>query len=385
MIPYGRQDITEEDISAVIGVLKSDFLTQGKALPTFENDINQYTGAKYSIACNSGTSALHLTCRAINLSSEDWLWTSAITFASSANCGLLCGAKVDFVDIDSDDWNLSVEKLKERLVIAEKENKLPKALVLVHFCGLPAKLREISNLCKKYNIYLIEDAAHALGASYGGSKIGNCKISDFAILSFHPVKSITTGEGGMVLTNNHTFAERVRSLRSHGITREPSSMTQKPHGPWFNEQIDLGYNYRMTDIQAALGSSQLKRLDSYISIRNQKSERYRKELEDLPITFQKINDGLYSSYHLFVIRLEIEKIRKSHQEIYSELLDSNIGVNLHYMPVYKHGYFKNMKFINTDFDQAEQYYKEAITIPMYPTLKDSEQSYVIEKLREIIK
>ena len=236
----------------------------------------------------------------------------------------------------------------------------------------------------KYKIYLIEDAAHALGAKYHDTKIGDCSLSDITILSFHPVKSITTAEGGMALTNNDLFAERIKSLRSHGITREPDKMTQNPHGPWFNEQIDLGYNYRMTDIQAALGSSQLKRLDSYISLRNEKAERYRAELNDLPIKFQKISSDLYSSFHLFVIRLEIEKIKKTHLEVFNYLLDSKIGVNLHYMPVYKHGYFNKMKFINMDFDQAEKYYKESITIPMYTTLKDSEQLYVIEKLREII-
>jgi UDP-4-amino-4,6-dideoxy-N-acetyl-beta-L-altrosamine transaminase len=383
MIPYGRQEITDEDIDAVVEVLRSAFLTQGSALPEFEDDVCKYTGAKHAIAVNSGTSALHLACRAINLGPNDWLWTSAITFASSANCGLLCGAKVDFVDIDHDDWNLSVEKFETKLILAEKENKLPKVLVLVHFCGLPANLLEINRLCKKYNVYLIEDAAHALGASYGNSKIGDCSFSDIAILSFHPVKSITTAEGGIVLTNNDEFAKKIKLLRSHGITREINEMSRKPDGPWFNEQIDLGYNYRMTEIQAALGSSQLKRLDSYIALRNNKAEIYRSELEDLPLKFQRINEGCYSSMHLFVIRLQREKIKNTHIEIFNSLIASGIGVNLHYMPVYKHGYFKNMKFIDNDFNESEDYYKEAITIPMYPTLKDSDQLFVIDKIREI--
>ena len=296
---------------------------------------------------------------------------------------MLCGAKVDFVDIDFDDWNLSVGKLKKKLILAEKQNKLPKALVLVHFCGLPANLIEISELCKKYNIYLIEDAAHALGASFQDNKIGDCNFSDIAILSFHPVKSITTGEGGMALTNNDDFAKKIKSLRSHGITRETTEMSREPDGPWFNEQVDLGYNYRMTEIQAALGSSQLKRLDKYIALRNKKAEIYREELKDLPLRFQRMNVDSYSSMHLFVIRLETENIKKSHLQIFNDLLESGIGVNLHYMPIYKHGYFKKMKFINNDFAQAENYYKEAITIPMFPTLKDSEQSYVIDKIREI--
>ena len=383
MIPYGRQEITDEDIDAVVEVLRSAFLTQGSALPEFEDDVCKYTGAKHAIAVNSGTSALHLACRAIDLGPNDWLWTSAITFASSANCGLLCGAKVDFVDIDHDDWNLSVEKFETKLILAEKENKLPKVLVLVHFCGLPANLLEINRLCKKYNVYLVEDAAHALGASYGNSKIGDCSFSDIAILSFHPVKSITTGEGGIVLTNNDEFAKKIKLLRSHGITREINEMSRKPDGPWFNEQIDLGYNYRMTEIQAALGSSQLKRLDSYIALRNNKAEIYRSELKDLPLKFQRINEGCYSSMHLFVIRLQREKIKNTHIEIFNSLIASGIGVNLHYMPVYKHGYFKNMKFIDNDFNESEDYYKEAITIPMYPTLKDSDQLFVIDKIREI--
>jgi len=383
MIPYGRQEITDEDIDAVVEVLRSAFLTQGSALPEFEDDVCKYTGAKHAIAVNSGTSALHLACRAIDLGPNDWLWTSAITFASSANCGLLCGAKVDFVDIDHDDWNLSVEKFETKLILAEKENKLPKVLVLVHFCGLPANLLEINRLCKKYNVYLVEDAAHALGASYGNSKIGDCSFSDIAILSFHPVKSITTGEGGIVLTNNDEFAKKIKLLRSHGITREINEMSRKPDGPWFNEQIDLGYNYRMTEIQAALGSSQLKRLDSYVALRNNKAEIYRSELEDLPLKFQRINEGCYSSMHLFVIRLQREKIKNTHIEIFNSLIASGIGVNLHYMPVYKHGYFKNMKFIDNDFNESEDYYKEAITIPMYPTLKDSDQLFVIDKIREI--
>jgi len=384
MIPYGRQDITEDDIAEVVKVLNSDFLTQGTALPIFEKDICEYTGAKFAIGVNSGTSALHLACRAVGLSSGDILWTSAITFASSANCGLFCGASIDFVDIDPLNWNICVSKLKAKLELAEKKKLLPKVLVVVHFCGLPCNLEEIQKLCKKYEIYLIEDAAHALGASYKNQSIGNCKYSDICIFSFHAVKSITTSEGGMAVTNNEMFARKIRLLRSHGITRDVDEMTHEIDGPWFNEQIDLGFNYRMTEIQAVLGSSQLKRLDDYISIRNNIAGIYRKNLHSLPISLQKMDASSHSAVHLFIIRLHLDKIKKSHLEIFNALLEAGIGVNLHYMPVYKHAYFKNMQYMDNHFNESENYYKEAITIPMYPKLTHDDQMYVIEKLEEFL-
>ena len=384
IIPYGRQDITEDDIEAVTKVLKSDFLTQSSKLPEFENGICDYTKAKYAIGVNSGTSALHLACRAVGLGEGDILWTSAITYASSANCGLFCGATVDFVDIDPNDWNISLEQLENKLSFAESKGMLPKALVIVHFCGLPCHIQEIHSLCKQYRVYLIEDACHALGARYKNDPIGSCLYSDVTTFSFHPVKSITTGEGGMALTNDEDLANNIRLLRSHGITRDTDQMSRAPDGPWFNEQVDLGFNYRMTEIQAALGNSQLKRLDRYISKRNEIADFYRNKLQALPLKFQEVHSGCYSANHLFVIRLRLDEIQKSHLEIFNDLLEKGIGVNLHYMPVYKHHYFKQFNYLDDDFNASEQYYKEAISIPIFPLLKNEDQAYVIETLIKVI-
>ena len=384
MIPYGRQDITEDDIAAVEKVLKSDYLTQGSALPEFENSICKYTQANYAVGVNSGTSALHLACRALGLNKGDILWTSAITFASSANCGLFCGASIDFVDIDPLNWNLSLQQLENKLELAESKGMLPKILIVVHFCGLPCHLQKIYNLCKKYGIFLIEDACHALGAKYQGDPIGSGVYSDVTTFSFHPVKSITTGEGGMALTNDQEIAHKMILLRSHGITRDPERMTKTPDGPWFNEQIDLGYNYRMTEIQAALGNSQLKRLDQYISKRTDIANLYRDKLQHLPLKFQEIKENYHSSNHLFVIRLKLDKLKKTHLEIFNELLNYGIGVNLHYMPVYKHHFFKKFIFLDNNFEESEKYYQEAISLPIFPLLSNDDQKYVNETLNKII-
>ena len=384
MIPYGRQDITEDDIAAVEKVLKSDYLTQGSELPEFENSICKYTKANYAVGVNSGTSALHLACRALGLKKGDILWTSAITFASSANCGLYCGASIDFVDIDPLDWNLSLQQLEKKLKLAESKGVLPKILIIVHFCGLPCHLQQIYNLCRQYGVLLIEDACHALGAKYQGDPIGSSVYSDVTTFSFHPVKSITTGEGGMALTNNQEIADKMILLRSHGITRDPEKMTKTPDGPWFNEQIDLGFNYRMTEIQAALGNSQLKRLDQYISKRTDIANLYRDELQHLPLKFQEKRENYCSSNHLFVIRLQLDKIKKSHLETFNDLLGYGIGVNLHYMPVYKHDFYKQFTFHARDFQESEKYYAEAISIPIFPQLKNDEQNYVIDTLNKII-
>lgn len=385
MIPYGRQDITEDDIEAVKKVLQSDFLTQGQSLPKFENSICDYTTAKYAIGVNSGTSALHLACRALGLKEGDILWTSAITFASSANCGLFCGARVDFVDIDPYDWNLSAENLEIKLKKAADTGDLPRIIVIVHFAGLPCDLEKIQSICKKFGVFLIEDACHALGGKYRDDPIGSCAYSDIATFSFHPVKSITTGEGGMIVTNDSILANKMRLLRSHGITRDKEQMSTNPHGPWFNEQIDLGFNYRMTEIQAALGNSQLKRLDDYILKRKNIADIYRQELKALPLKFQSIHRERYSAHHLFVIRLKLDVIEKTHLEIFNDLINEGIGINLHYMPVYRHHYYSKFGYKKESFEESEQYYKEAISIPIFPKLTDKEQSFVIETIKKKIK
>tara|TARA_Y100001970_G_C14259581_1_gene878719 strand:- start:3779 stop:4936 length:1158 start_codon:yes stop_codon:yes gene_type:complete len=384
MIPYGRQDITDEDIEAVNKVLRSNFLTQGDALPLFERNICEYTGAKFALGVNSGTSALHLACRALGLSKGDILWTTAITFASSANCALFCGADVDFIDIDEHDWNLSLQKLKEKLEIAALNGKLPKILVVVHFAGLPCRMKDIKEICDSYGISIIEDACHALGAKYQNESIGSCRYSDVVTFSFHPVKSITTGEGGMVLTNSKKIASKVGLLRSHGITRDPSLMSKDPDGPWFNEQIDLGFNYRMTEVQAALGDSQLNRLDDYMDIRNKIGSKYRDELSDLPLNMQMTHEDSFSSNHLFVIRLISNQLRKTHLEVFNDLLSNGIGINLHYMPVYRHFYYERIGYSKQLFPESEKYYQEAISLPIFPLLNDQDQSFVIKTLRKIL-
>ena len=385
MIPYGRQDVTDEDIEAVNKVLRSDFLTQGDALPEFEESISKYTGAEFAFGVNSGTSALHLACRALGLSKGDILWTSAITFASSANCALFCGAEVDFVDIDKSDWNLCLQTLIKKFEEAESNGKLPKILVVVHFAGLPCRMREIKEVCDKYNVSIIEDACHALGAKYQDKPIGSCNYSDVVTFSFHPVKSITTGEGGMVLTNNAELASKIGLLRSHGITRDTKLMSKDPDGPWFNEQIDLGFNYRMTEVQAALGNSQLKRLDNYMNVRNEIASIYRDELFKLPLRMQIIHSDSFSANHLFVIRLITEEIKNKHINIFNELLDKGVGVNLHYMPVYRHHYYDSIGYSWENYPESEKYYQEAISLPIYPLLKDKDQIYVIDVLKDALR
>ncbi len=385
MIPYGRQDVTDEDIEAVNKVLRSDFLTQGDALPEFEESICKYTGAQFACGLNSGTSALHLACRALGLSKGDILWTSAITFASSANCALFCGADVEFVDIDKNDWNLSLQELKKKFEEAKRNEKLPKILVVVHFAGLPCRMIDIKNLCDSYGVSIIEDACHALGAKYQYESIGSCRYSDVVTFSFHPVKSITTGEGGMALTNSKEIASKIRLLRSHGITRDTDLMSKDPDGPWFNEQIDLGFNYRMTEVQAALGNSQLKRLDNYMNVRNEIASIYRDELFKLPLKMQVIHSDSFSANHLFVIRLITEEIKNTHINIFNEILDKGIGINLHYMPVYRHHYYDLIGYSRENYPESEKYYQEAISLPIYPLLKEKDQIYVVNVLKDALR
>ncbi|WKJ89682.1 UDP-4-amino-4,6-dideoxy-N-acetyl-beta-L-altrosamine transaminase [Methylomonas montana] len=382
MIPYGRQNISESDIQAVVEVLQSDFLTQGPMVPAFENALAQYCGARHAVAVNSATSALHLACLALGVKPGDRVWTSPITFVASANCALYCGAGVDFVDIDPLTYNLSVECLAEKLRQAERRGCLPKVVIPVHFAGLSCDMEAIHRLSRQYGFKIIEDASHAIGGRYRGEPIGNCRYADIAIFSFHPVKIITTGEGGMALTNDAGLAKKMALLRSHGITREPADMTQAADGPWYYQQIELGFNYRITDIQAALGLSQLNRLDAFVDRRHQLAEIYRQQLAGLPLNWQLQPDDCRSSLHLFVIRLQTSQIGKPHLNVFRQLRDAGIGVNLHYIPVHLQPYYQNLGFKPGDYPQAEQYYAEAITLPLYPDLTESQVLQISGALQE---
>lgn len=385
MIRYGQQDITQADIDAVVNVLKSVNLTQGPNIPAFEQSVVAHTGAKYAVAVNSATSALHIACMALGLGPGDWLWTSPNTFVASANCALYCGAKVDFVDTDPRTYNLCPQKLEAKLIQAEQQGKLPKIVVPVHLTGQPCDMAAIHALSLKYGFKIIEDASHAIGGKYKAEPIGNCRYSDITVFSFHPVKIITTAEGGMATTNNDELATRLGLFRSHGITRDPALMTQEMDGPWYYQQVELGYNYRMTDIQAALGVSQMTRLDQYVTKRHEIAARYNELLQHLPITLPWQHPDSYSAYHLYVIRLQLDKIKTTHLRVFEALRASNIMVNLHYIPVHRQPYYEQMGFKQGDFPNSEQYYREAISIPMHPSLTNEEQDFVVEALRTALK
>lgn len=382
MIPYGRQDIVQEDIDAVIDVLNSDFLTQGPKVPLFEKEVATSVGVNHCIAVNSATSALHIACIALGLKEGDWLWTSPITFVASANCGLYCGAKIDFVDIDPHTYNLCPKALETKLLSAERKGNLPKVLVAVHLCGQPCDMRSIHELSKKYGFKIIEDASHAIGAEYLGERVGNCRYSDITVFSFHPVKIITTAEGGMALTNNKKLAEKMSLYRAHGITRDKNLMTHESHGPWYYQQIDIGFNYRMTDIQGALGLSQMTRLENFIARRQSIKEKYDESLKDLKLRVPWQHPDGKSSFHLYVIRLQLDKLKHSKKYIFEFLRGEGIGVNIHYIPVHTQPYFHKMGFKSKDFPEAEKYYEEAISLPIFPGMKDKQQSFIIEKLIE---
>lgn len=384
MIPYGRQDINQQDIDAVVEVLKSDFLTQGPKVPAFEQSVKDACDVKYALAVNSATSALHIACLSLGLKEGDWLWTTPNTFVASANCGLYCGAQVDFVDIDPYTYNLCEKELERKLIDAEKSGKLPKVVVPVHFSGQPCDMEAIYNLSQKYGFKIIEDASHAIGGKYKGEPIGNCQYSDITVFSFHPVKIVTTAEGGMAVTNKVELAEKLDLLRSHGITRNPSLMTKPMDGPWYYEQIELGFNYRMTELQAALGVSQMQRLDDFVAKRHELAERYNELLKDLPITLPWQHEDGYSGLHLYVIRLQLDKITKTHLEVFEGMREAGILVNLHYIPVHMQPYYQAMDFEVGQFPQAEQYYQEAISIPMFPTMTEEQQDKVIATLRELL-
>lgn len=384
MIPYGRQDIHQADIDAVVKVLHSTNLTQGPAVPRFEQAVLNHCEAKHALAVNSATSALHIACLALDLGPGDWLWTSPNTFVASANCALYCGAQVDFVDIDPRTYNLCPNALERKLIAAEKIGRLPKIVVPVHLCGQPCDMQAIYALGQRFGFKIIEDASHAIGGKYMDEPIGNCRFSDITVFSFHPVKIITTAEGGMALTNDDKLAERLGLLRSHGITRDPLLMTKGMDGPWYYQQVALGYNYRMTDLQGALGASQMDRLEQYVARRHELAKRYDEQLKDLPITIPWQHPDGYSGLHLYVIRLQLDKIRKTHLEVFEALREKDIIVNLHYIPIHTQPYYQKMGFVVGEFPEAERYYAEAISIPMYPVMTEAQQDEVVCCLREAL-
>lgn len=382
MIPYGRQSISEQDIVAVVDVLHSDYLTQGDKVPAFEQGLMDYTGARHAIAVNSATSALHLACLALGLSEGDRLWTTPNTFVASANCGRYCGAEVDFVDICPITYNLSCEALRAKLLLAAKQKKLPKVVVAVDFAGQPCDWAGLRKLADQYGFSLIEDASHAVGAKYQGEMVGNLSHADITIFSFHPVKIITSAEGGMLLTNKDELANHIRRLRSHGITRNSDEMTKTPDGPWYYQQIELGFNYRMTEMQGALGLSQLQRIDSFIRRRHQLAQRYDAKLTDLPIKLPYQHSSGYSAYHLYPIVLKDVSKRL---EVFNTLRAAGIGVNVHYIPVHTQPYYRERGYRLGDYPEAEAYYAGTISLPLYPGLSDEQQDFVVETLKEALK
>jgi UDP-4-amino-4,6-dideoxy-N-acetyl-beta-L-altrosamine transaminase len=384
MIPYGKQDINQQDIDAVVDVLKSDFLTQGPQVPLFEKKITEITESHYAVAVNSATSALHIACLAIGVGKEDIVWTSPITFIASANCALYCGAKVDFVDIDPKTYNLSPLELEKKLIRAKQLNKLPKVLIPVHLAGQSCDMQKIHQLSLEYGFKIIEDAAHAIGGDYQGKPIGNCLYSDITVFSFHPVKIITTAEGGVATTNNKVLAEKMLRLRSHGITRDANLMTEASHGEWYYQQLELGFNYRMSDLHAVLGVSQLDRLKEFVANRSAIATSYHLKLANLPITLPAQLTETNSSWHLYIIQLNLESLTKSHQQIFEELRAGGIGVNLHYIPVHTQPYYKKLGFSEGHFEHAEYYYQRTLSIPLYAQLNEQQQIKVINKLKEVL-
>ena len=385
LVPYGRQDIQDSDITAVLEVLKSDFLTQGPAVPLFEKTVREVCGAEYAVAVNSATSALHIALMALGVGTGDTVWTSPNTFVASSNAALYCGASVDFVDVDLETYNLSIISLREKLERAAVLGVLPKVVIPVHLTGQPCDMCAIHELSQQYGFKVVEDASHAIGGRYRDGAIGNCEYSDITVFSFHPVKIVTTAEGGMALTNNPALAEQMTLFRSHGITRDPLLMTRAPEGPWYYEQIALGYNYRMTDLQAALGASQMQRLQGYVGRRHEIAARYSQELEGLPLVLPKQAEFSYSAYHLYVIRLDLDAIIPlTHAEVFQSLRERDILVNLHYIPVHTQPYYQKMGFEYGDFPNAEAYHRTAISLPMFPSLSSDAQDKVIAALREVL-
>ncbi|MDC3208398.1 UDP-4-amino-4,6-dideoxy-N-acetyl-beta-L-altrosamine transaminase [Pelagibacteraceae bacterium] len=379
--PYSRQSLDNNDIKSVVEVLKSDFLTQGKMVPTFETNVLKYCNSKFAVACNSATSALHASCLSLGLGKGDIMWTSPISFVASSNAALYCGAEVDFIDIDIFTNNISIEQLEEKLKNAKKNNKLPKIVMPVHMAGLSCDMKSIFKLSKKYKFKVIEDASHAIGGKYLDSKVGSCKYSDITVFSFHPVKIITSGEGGMALTNSKQTYKKLRLFTNHGIIREKSLKLKKEQ--WRYRQTELGYNYRMSDIHASLGNSQLKRVEKFVYERNRIAEKYNNELRNLPILRPMNIKGFKSSYHLYIIKLQKEDTNLR-QKIYDAFIENNFNVQVHYLPIYYHPYYKNMNFKINLFPIANSFYKRAISIPIFPGMKNSQIEQVIKILKRVI-
>ena len=380
MIPYGRQNISQDDIDAVVEVLRSDFLTQGPVVPEFEKVVASYCGAKYAVAVNSATSALHIACLALGVGPGDLVWTSPVTFVASANCARYCGADVDFVDIDPRTYNMSIACLSEKLEHAQRNGRLPKVVIPVHLAGQSCEMEAIHTLSLKFGFRIIEDASHAIGGSYKGEKVGCGRYSDITVFSFHPVKIITTGEGGMAVTNDPALVKHMARLRSHGITRYPSEMTRPPDGSWYYQQIELGFNYRMTDIQAALGVSQMRQLDEFVAQRHAISLGYENLLKDASVKLPWAHPDTYSALHLYIVRLSAGDLKISRREVFERMRSEGIGVNLHYIPVYRQPYYERMGFKTEEFPEAELYYAEAITLPIFPGLTAEQQNNVVQRL-----
>ena len=385
MIPYGRQSINQDDIDSVVQVLRSDFLTQGPMVPRFEQAVAAYVGAEHAVGVNSATSALHIACLALDLGPGDWLWTSPNSFVASSNVGLYCGAQVDFVDIDPRTYNMSVECLTEKLEQARAVNKLPKVVIPVHYAGQSCDMVMINKLAKQYDFRVIEDGSHAIGGQYRNELVGNCQYSDITVFSFHPVKIITTGEGGMALTNNADLLEKMIRHRSHGVTSKKEHMQPRSADEiWNYQQIDLGYNYRMTDIGAALGLSQLGRLDEFIKRRHEIAQHYDQLLSSLPISLPQQHSDVWSSYHLYPIRVNKNQCGKTQRQVYDNLLRDGIGINLHYIPIYRQPYYEKMGFSAGYCKEAELLFKEVISIPIYASLTNEKQNQVIDELKKVL-
>jgi UDP-4-amino-4,6-dideoxy-N-acetyl-beta-L-altrosamine transaminase len=386
MIPYGRQDISAEDIEAVSNVLASDYLTQGPVVPLFEDAIANYVGANFAVATNSATSALHIACLALGVGEGDLVWTSANTFVASANCAIYCGAKVDFIDIDLRTYNLCIKSLQDKLAVARSVNAIPKVLIAVHFAGQPCDMEAIGSLSREYGFKVIEDASHAIGASYQSHKVGSCQYSDITVFSFHPVKIITTGEGGMALTNSPDLCRKLQLFRSHGITSDVNQFESRPITEiWNYQQVALGYNYRMTDLAAALGLSQLDRIDEFVTARRRIAEKYDESLQEMPLVLPWQSPFSLSSYHLYPIRLRLDDIKLNQKQVYRLLVDEEIYVNLHYIPVYLQPFYKAKGFTRGYCPNAEKYYSEVLSIPIFSALSSDKQERVINSLKKLIR